>query len=464
MTDWRLVELEPLKAACGSLPHRILVPQGADELEQGTLNRAVAARWARVFAEEHPDDPMAVELRPLMAKDPIWERAAAPLQAEDWATALPLLEEILRLDPGDAAARFNRASAWRNTGRTEQALAEFEAIRRNFDDEGVYHANVGRTLEELGREAEAAAAYERALASLPGDAFVLDRLAALGRIVLVEGADGQPMYVGVDDFADAVRSDLAQHAEDPDYLASVAATMLEQNQVDLALSASELALAARPDHAGAQLFRSVALARLGRLEEALTAVDRHVSDVPASAAGHVHRAHVLYALGRHDEARAAAERTLELDPDAVPALQLLVAGDDGPAAALGRAVALADRLPRAWGPRHLAGDLALASDDGGAAVGHYEQAIELGASDEAIRTALGELGRRGRIDDLVHLADQLSGLATRDAGLRWNVAAGYAEAGRAGEARIVFASIAHDGTAPPDLRAAAEERMARLPS
>ena len=464
MTEWRLVELEPLKAACGSLPPRIIVPQGASELEDGTLNRAVAARWARTFSAAHPGDPMALELAPLMRKDPLWEQVADPLGAERWEEALPLLEQILEIDPADAAARFNRASAWRNLDRPDQAYAEFEAIRPNFDDEAVYHANVARTLEELDRGAEAVTHYERALEGLPGDAFILDRLAALGRLVLVEGPEGEPLYVAAAEFADAVRSDLAQHADDADHLASVSATLLEQDQVDLARAAAELALAADAGLTGARLFLSVALARLGQLDDALAAVDRHLADVPASAAGHVHRAHVLYALDRLEESHAAAERVLELDPNAMPAMQLLVAGDDGPEAALGRATALADRLPRAWGPRQLAGDLSLGVGDEAAAVGHYARSIELGASDEAGRAALGALGRRGRIEELVQLADQLPGLATRDAGLRWNVAAGYAEAGRAGEARIVFASIAHDSAAPPDIRAAAEQRMAQLAS
>lgn len=464
MTEWRLVELEPLKASCGSLPSRIIVPEGATELEEGTLNRAVAAGWARSFSTAHPDDPMALELEPLMRKDPVWERVADPLADERWDEALPLLEEILRIDPADAAARFNRASAWRNLGRPGEAYAEFEAVRPNFDDEAVYHANVARTLEELDRGGEAIGHYERALEGLPGDAFILERLAALGHIVLVEGAAGEPVYISAGDFAEAVRGDLARHTDEPDYLASVAATLLEQDQVDLARTSAELALAAAPDHAGARLFLSVALARLGRLPEALAAVNLHVAAVPASAAGHVHRAHVLYALGRTEESHRAAERSLELDPNAMPAMQLLVAGDDGPAAALGRATALAERLPRAWGPRQLAGDLHLGLGDVDGALAAYERSIDLGASDDAIRSALGELGRLGKIEELVRLADGVTGLATRDSGLRWNVAAGYAEAGREGEARIVFASIAHDSAAPPDIRAAAEQRMAELAS
>ena len=40
-----------------------------------------------------------------------------------------------------------------------------------------------------------------------------------------------------------------------------------------------------------------------------------------------------------------------------------------------------------------------------------------------------------------------------------DVAAGYEAAGRAAEARIVFASIAHDPNAAPELRAEAQARL-----
>jgi len=39
------------------------------------------------------------------------------------------------------------------------------------------------------------------------------------------------------------------------------------------------------------------------------------------------------------------------------------------------------------------------------------------------------------------------------------VAAGYEAVGRVDEARIVFASIAHDSSAAPDVRAAAQTRL-----
>ena len=144
--------------------------------------------------------------------------------------------------------------------------------------------------------------------------------------------------------------------------------------------------------------------------------------MPASAVGHTQRAHALYLAGRRDEAREAAQRALALDPGSVTAAQVAVAGDDGPRAALARAIALAGELPRAWAVWRVAGDLALAEDDPDAAVEHFERAIDGGADDTTIGAILGELGQRERIDDVCRLADGVPRLATRDPGLRWNAA------------------------------------------
>jgi hypothetical protein len=107
----------------------------------------------------------------------------------------------------------------------------------------------------------------------------------------------------------------------------------------------------------------------------------------------------------------------------------------------------------------VAGDLAATLGDETSAVAYWKQAMELGADDATIANLLAQLGQSERIDELVAIADELPRLGERDPGLRWNVAAGYEAAGRIEEARIVFASIAHDGGAAPDVRAAAQARL-----
>jgi tetratricopeptide (TPR) repeat protein len=452
---FRIEELEPRLAAKASLPQRVPVPEEVAAAGEFTITRQAAAAWAAEYLREHPGDP---ELERLIAKEEHWKALETPLLSEDWAGAIPILEQILEIDPADAQARFNLASALRGTGRPEEALTLLDGIAGVFDDEGVYHANVARTHEALGDRDAAVASYHRALELLPGDGFVLDRLAALGDLVAAFGPDGQPVYVDAADFAESVRQDIAQHADDPDYLAGVADVLLSQGHADLARNAAELALASQPERPDALLLAGIAQAQLGHAEVALELLDRHLALEPQSAAGHSQRAQVLHRMGRTNEAREEALRAFELDPNDMITVQTAVAGDDGPAAVLDRITPLTELKPGAWAPWRVAGDVLRTVGDEEAAMAHWRRAVDLGADDATVGMYLGELGRTGRIDELVEIADGLTLLAERDPGLRWNVASGYAEAGRDAEARIVFASIAHDERVPPDLRAAAAER------
>jgi tetratricopeptide (TPR) repeat protein len=462
MTDWEIVELDRRGAPKGSLPLEIVVPAGGEALAEGGLTRAQAARWAAAFLADNPEAPIAPGLRQLVAKDRVWLEAEPFLLAEDWEAALPLLEQIIEIDPSDLAAYFNLASSHRGLGEAEKALAVLGAIEDGFGDEGVYHANVGRTLELLDRREDAIAAYERALELLPGDGFCLDRLVALGHLVQVTDENGQPLFLAREVFDDSVRTDLAQHTDDPEYLIGVAEALLDGHHDDLARNAAELALAVAPGRSEATLYAGIALARLGRFEEALVHLDDHVRVEPTSAGGHGNRGMVLRALGRVDEAIVAGRRALELNPNDIGAVQIVVAGDDGPGAALRRTEALAATVPDSWAIERIAGDLALAAGDLDEALVRWGRAVALGADDSTLGMMLGELGRVGRIDELCAVADGIMRLSERDPGVQWNVANGYAEAGRTAEARIVFAQIAHAETVEPGLRAAAEARAAEL--
>ena len=64
----------------------------------------------------------------------------------------------------------------------------------------------------------------------------------------------------------------------------------------------------------------MALAHLGRNEEALASFDRALALGPATAGLHGSRADALVALGRLDEAVQSYDRALALDPDSVERL------------------------------------------------------------------------------------------------------------------------------------------------
>jgi tetratricopeptide (TPR) repeat protein len=284
------------------------------------------------------------------------------------------------------------------------------------------------------------------------------RLLEEGKLVQVEGPDGQALYIESDAFVEGVRLDLAENSENAPYLVGVGGLLLEGEHYDLAHAAVELALAADPVSADALLLAGIVEARLGQLDTALERLDAHLVQAPTSVLGQTHRAHVLLGLGRGEEGHAAARRALSLDPNDVGAIQALVAGDDGTAAALVRTKALAAEV-KGWGVLRVAGDLAVSLGDDAAAIDYWKQAAAFGADDSTVANLLAQLGQAGRIDELADIADGLSRLSDRDPSLRWNVAAGYEAAGRAAEARIVFASIAHDPTAAPDLRAEAQARL-----
>jgi tetratricopeptide (TPR) repeat protein len=462
VTEWRLLELDAIPAARASLPQRVLAPADED-VENEPITRERVAAWSNRFIAENPATEQAAELQPLVDKEPLWVRLVPALETEDWAVAMPLLEEILTVDPTDAAAVFNHSSGLRAAGLREEALRELEAIRPVFEGEGIYHANVGRTLLELERPAEAETEFRRALELLPGDEFVTGQLVALGAMMPVLDEEGNEGLVWREDFEEAVREDLAQNAGDADYLTTVSSTLLEQGHDRLALRAAELAMATGDGRPELPLYAGIASGRLEDLPGSLTHLDRHLAAVPASAIGQLHRANVLWRIGRQDEARAVAERALELDPQALPAIEILVATDDGIEAAYANVLALVARYPGSWAVQRAAGDLAFGADFTEEAIDHYRQAVEAGADDASLAAILGELGRRGHLVELVEIADEIPRLSERDPHLRWNAALAYhafaaAPGGedRSGEARIVLASIVHDDAAPPDMRQAAQ--------
>ncbi len=461
MTEWRLLDLDAVPAARASLPPRVLAPADED-FESEPITRDRVAAWSNRFIAENPGSEQAAELQPLVDKEPLWVRLIPFLDGEDWAAAMPLLEEILTIDPTDAAAVFNHSSGLRAGGLREEALQELEAIRPVFEGEGIYHANLGRTFAELERAGEAEREFRRALELLPGDDFVTGQLVGLGAMMPVSDEEGNEGLVWREDFEEAVREDLAQNVDDADYLASVSSALIEQGHDRLALRAAELAMVhdTRPE---LPLFAGIASARLDDLGAALTHLDRHLATVPASAVGHLHRSSVLWRLDQREDARAAAERALELDPQALGAIEILVATDDGIEAAYANVLALVQRYPASWAVQRAAGDLAFGAEFDEEAIEHYRLAVEAGADDASLAAILGELGRRGHLVELVAIADEIPRLAERDPHLRWNAALAYNGFGdhpggedRAGEARIVLASIVHDDAAPPDMRQAAQ--------
>jgi predicted Zn-dependent protease len=92
--------------------------------------------------------------------------------------------------PDDAFARYSLAMALRTAGRAAEAAAEFDEVRRRRPDYVPAYLMAGQTLEALGRDADAARAYEDgiAAASRVNDMHARDELGQALEAVRARGA------------------------------------------------------------------------------------------------------------------------------------------------------------------------------------------------------------------------------------------------------------------------------------
>ncbi len=67
--------------------------------------------------------------------------------------------------PDDAFSRYSLAMALRSAGRAEEAAAEFDELRARKPDYVPAYLMAGQVLEALGRDADAARAYEDGVAA-----------------------------------------------------------------------------------------------------------------------------------------------------------------------------------------------------------------------------------------------------------------------------------------------------------
>ena len=83
------------------------------------------------------------------------------------ADAVPFLEKAVEAEPSGVAARFDLAVAYGRSGQLKEAVEHYETLAQSGGADTRVHHNLGIALRQLGRNAEAAAAFERATAIEP---------------------------------------------------------------------------------------------------------------------------------------------------------------------------------------------------------------------------------------------------------------------------------------------------------
>ena len=179
---------------------------------------------------------------------------------------------------------------------------------------GGAHYKLGEVLQGLGRFADAADAYRRALAIDPGQAEARNNLGSalisLGR--LAEAAAEFRRAIEAAPERAAVHANLG-HA------------LHGLGRLDDAASAFEAAVALAPDDAGAHNGAGMVLTTMGRLDEAAAAYRRAVAVRPDFAAAHYNLAGVLQKQGRTEDAADAYRKVLAFEPADPTARHMLAA-------------------------------------------------------------------------------------------------------------------------------------------
>ena len=170
-----LLLLTESRRAARTTPAGDLVP--LPEQDRGRWDRALIAEGQAIVREcLRRNQPGSYQVQAAIAAV---HSAAATAARTDWTQVLALYDQLLALSPTPVVA-LNRAVALAEAAGPAAALAQVDAL--DLDGYHLYHATRADLLRRLGRRADAAAAYDRAIA-LAGNAaeraFLTARRASL---------------------------------------------------------------------------------------------------------------------------------------------------------------------------------------------------------------------------------------------------------------------------------------------
>ena len=211
-------------------------------------------------------------------------------------------------DPAFFGAEIARGEVLLASGKDDAAIEVLQALTRSNADRKEVWAAYADALRRLDRHAEAAAAYDRAIA-LDGGAESENWFWVYARGIAREQTGDWP---GAE--ADFRRA-LALNPEQPNVLNYLGYGLVEQRiKLDEALDLIERAVAARPDDGYITDSLGWVLYRLGRFEEAVAPMERAVMLEPLDPLINDHLGDVLWVVGREREAEFQWRRALSLEP------------------------------------------------------------------------------------------------------------------------------------------------------
>jgi tetratricopeptide (TPR) repeat protein len=307
-------------------------------------NRGTAYAQLDELEKAHRDYTEAVELDPDLLE--AWfERATVRMRQSDYAGAVADLDRVLALNSEFVPAYFARANAWRLQGNAERALSDLDTLIRLCPTLGAAYSARGSVWVERGEHDKATEDFAEATRLDPAsaEAFVIQRILveaawhhrnkAFDRAIekATEAIEFSPdcsaaysvraaanWYSGrlveaADDYTTLI--DMPEEARDA--LGSRGQVYAEMGEFEVALTDLNRVLGAVVSTGVPRAYvlsgRALALAGLGRFDEARVDFEASILERPANAWVHYNHGLVYHTLGEDHKAAICFELALALD-------------------------------------------------------------------------------------------------------------------------------------------------------
>lgn len=269
--------------------------------------------------------------------------AAAPASAHPGPhEEIARLDALIAAEPARADLHLERAVQFRLAGQYDAALADLASAEKLAPEDPAVHLHRGLILAEMGRDADAEAAFTTYLGGGAGSALALaergrarerlgkseDALADYAAAVALDGqlelfllrGAAQERLGRWAEAAEGYRAGLAKFAAEPALLEGLVRVDTARKDYAAALGWIETALIHTPHRPQWLLRKGDVLTLAARLDEARAAREAALAEIDAAIAARpsaihlVTRAEICLALGREEEAEKSLGQALQKAP------------------------------------------------------------------------------------------------------------------------------------------------------
>ena len=243
-------------------------------------------------------------------------KATALSAMTDTGAALDVYRRVLALEPGNELALRESSKLLAAQRRWRECLENTEALlQRRPNDVGALQLK-GDVLTNLGRRAEALAAFEGAQALDPHDANLRQKIeevrvdvpGLLSRALIASASGNYPQALNLfDDILEVEPSNV-------NALIGKAVAYRRSGKPNEAVNCLDMVLNYQPTNASALLHRGHLLVEKGDLDAALEAFDKLVTISPQDEEAWAAQGDVFVKMGRDDDALRVFSEALKLNP------------------------------------------------------------------------------------------------------------------------------------------------------